>query len=59
MSALTHATLEDICRFPPSRALAAGKMAEAQAMAEKLGVRFKTSLDQRIAGAGRGARPGA
>ena len=51
ISALSHATLEDICRFPPSRALAAGMMAEAQAVAEKLGVRFKISLDQRIAGA--------
>ena len=51
ISALSHATLQDICRFPPSRALAAGMMAEAQAVAEKLGVRFKISLDQRIAGA--------
>ncbi len=51
ISALTHATLEDICRFPDSRALAAAMMAEAQAVAEKLGVRFKISLDQRIAGA--------
>ena len=51
ISALSHATLEDICRFPPSRALAAGMMAEAQAVAEKLGVRFKITLDQRIAGA--------
>jgi 2-dehydropantoate 2-reductase len=51
ISALTHATLEEICRFPASRALAAGMMAEAQGVAEKLGVRFKISLDQRIAGA--------
>ena len=51
ISALTHATLEDICRFPPARALAAAMMAEAQAVAEKLGVSFKISLDQRIAGA--------
>jgi 2-dehydropantoate 2-reductase len=51
ISALTHATLEDICRFPPSRALAAAMMAEAQAVAEKLGVQFKISLDKRIAGA--------
>ncbi len=51
ISALTQATLQDICRFPPSRALAAGMMAEAQAVAEKLGVRFKITLDQRIAGA--------
>ena len=51
ISALSHATLADLCRFPPSRDLAAGMMAEAQAVAEKLGVRFKISLDQRIAGA--------
>ncbi len=51
ISALTHATLEDICRFPPTRALAARMMAEAQAVAEKLGVEFKISLDKRIAGA--------
>ena len=51
ISALTHATLEDICRFPASRALAAGMMAEAQKVAESLGVQFKISLDKRIAGA--------
>ena len=69
ISALTHATLEDICRFPPSRDLAARMMSEARAVGEKLGVEFKVSLEQRIAGAesrgraqdvdaaGRGARP--
>jgi 2-dehydropantoate 2-reductase len=51
ISALTHATLEDICRFPPTRALAADMMREAQAIGEKLGVPFKVSLDKRIAGA--------
>ena len=51
ISALTHATLEDICRFPPTRALAGRMMAEAQAVAEALGVRFKITLEQRIAGA--------
>jgi 2-dehydropantoate 2-reductase len=51
ISALTHATLEQICRFGPTRALAAAMMREAQAVAEKLGVRFKISLEQRIAGA--------
>jgi 2-dehydropantoate 2-reductase len=51
ISALTHATLDDICRFPASRALAAAMMTEAQAVAEALGVRFKISLEQRIAGA--------
>ena len=51
ISALTHATLEDICRFPASRALVAGLMTEAQRVGEKVGVQFKVSLDQRIAGA--------
>jgi 2-dehydropantoate 2-reductase len=51
ISALTHATLEDICTFGPSRLLAANMMAEAQTVAEKLGVVFKISLDKRIAGA--------
>jgi len=51
LSALTHATLQDICRFPPSRELARRMMAEAQAVAEALGVRFKITLDQRLAGA--------
>lgn len=51
ISALTHATLEDICGFAPTRQLAAGMMTEAQAIGEKLGVEFKVSLDKRIAGA--------
>jgi len=51
ISALSHATLEEICRFPASRALAAAMMTEAQAVAEALGVRFRITLAQRIAGA--------
>ena len=51
VSALTHATLEDICSFEPTRALAAQMMAEAQRVGEKLGVQFKISIDKRIAGA--------
>ncbi len=51
ISALTHATLQDICRYPLSRSLAERMMAEAQAVAEKLGVVFKISLAQRLAGA--------
>ena len=51
ISALTHATQEDICKFEPSRQLAANMMREAQSVAEWLGVAFKVSLDQRIAGA--------
>ncbi|MEO8855958.1 MAG: 2-dehydropantoate 2-reductase [Burkholderiaceae bacterium] len=51
ISALTHATLEDICRFAPTRELAGAMMREAQAIGEKLGVVFKVSLEKRIAGA--------
>lgn len=51
ISALTRATLEDICRFAPTRELAARMMTEAKAVGEKLGVEFKVSLEQRIAGA--------
>jgi 2-dehydropantoate 2-reductase len=51
ISALTHATLVDICRFPPTRTLAAEMMEEAQAIANTLGVTFKVGIDKRIAGA--------
>ncbi len=51
ISALTHATLEDICRFAPTRELARRMMAEGQTVAEALGVRFKITLEQRLAGA--------
>ena len=53
VSALTRATLEDICRFAPTRELAARMMAEAQAVAAQLGVTFRVSIDKRIAGAER------
>ena len=51
ISALTHATLVDICQFPLGRDLAAAMMSEAQAVAEKLNIRFRVSLEKRIAGA--------
>jgi 2-dehydropantoate 2-reductase len=51
ISALAHATLEDICRFPLTRELVTRMMTEAKAVGEKLGVEFKISLEQRIAGA--------
>lgn len=51
ISALSHATLVDICQFPLSRALAASMMTEAQAVGEKLGITFRVSRDKRIAGA--------
>lgn len=51
ISALTKSTLEDICQYPLTRELAKNMMLEAQAIAEKLGVEFGISLDQRIEGA--------
>ena len=51
ISALTHATLVEICQFPDTRSLAAAMMAESQAIAEKLGVTFRHTIEKRIAGA--------
>ena len=51
ISALTGATLEQICTDPPTRAVARAMMLEAQAIAENLGVKFPIDVDQRIAGA--------
>ncbi len=53
ISALTHSTLVDICQFPLTRELAAGMMREAQAVANRLGITFRVSLEKRIAGAER------
>ncbi|MCH7544312.1 MAG: 2-dehydropantoate 2-reductase [Proteobacteria bacterium] len=51
ISALTHATLVDICRFPETRELAAAMMKEAQEIAEKLGIEFRHTIEKRIEGA--------
>jgi 2-dehydropantoate 2-reductase len=51
ISSLSHSTLVDICQYPPSRELAAAMMREAQAVAHKLGIEFRVTLDKRIAGA--------
>ncbi len=51
VSALSRATLADICAYPPTRALAAAMMSEAQAVAAKLGVTFRVSIERRIDGA--------
>ena len=51
ISAMTHATLVDVCRFPLTRALAAAMMTEAQAVGERLGARFRVPMERRIAGA--------
>ena len=53
ISALSRATLAGICQYPPSRALAAAMMTEAQSIATKLGVTFRVSLEKRISGAER------
>jgi 2-dehydropantoate 2-reductase len=53
ISALSRATLADICGYPPSRAVAAAMMSEAQVVANKLGITFRVSLEKRIAGAER------
>ena len=50
ISALTCATLDVICTDPGTRALARAMMVEAQAIAEKLGVRFPISVDKRLDG---------
>jgi len=51
ISALTHATLVDICQFPETRHLAANMMGEAETIAKKLGVTFRVSIEKRIEGA--------
>ncbi len=51
ISAMTHSTLEAICRFPLTRELAATMMTEAMEVAEKLGASFRVSLERRIEGA--------
>ncbi len=56
ISALTHATLADICGDPDGRALAAQMMREAQAVAGKLGIAFRVPLETRIEGAAKVGR---
>lgn len=51
ISALTHATLVDICQYPLTRELAEMMMTEAQVIAEKLGSSFRVPMEKRIAGA--------
>ena len=51
ISALTHATLVDICQFPLTRALAEAMMTEAQTIGERLGAGFRVPMERRIAGA--------
>ncbi len=51
ISALTHATLVEICQFPDTRRLAATMMKEAQDVAGKLGITFRHTIEKRIEGA--------
>jgi 2-dehydropantoate 2-reductase len=51
ISALTRATLVDICRFPETRELATHMMHEAEQIATKLGVTLRLPIERRIAGA--------
>ncbi len=50
ISALTHATLDVLCTEPGTREVARNMMLEAQAIAEKLGVKFPIDVDRRIQG---------
>jgi 2-dehydropantoate 2-reductase len=50
ISALTHATLDVLCTDPDTRAVARNMMLEAQAIAEKLGVKFPIDVERRIDG---------
>ena len=51
ISVLTQATLDVIATEPGTRALAKSMMLEAQAVGEKLGVRFSVDVEKRIDGA--------
>ena len=51
VSALTHATLAEICRFALTRELAKQMMMEAETIANKLGIQFRVGIERRIAGA--------
>jgi 2-dehydropantoate 2-reductase len=51
VSALSHATLAEICAFEPTRALAVAMMTETKAVAEAVGARIRIGIDKRIAGA--------
>ncbi len=51
ISVLTRASLSEMCRFPETHALVTEMMREAQQIAERLGISFRFSIEQRIAGA--------
>jgi 2-dehydropantoate 2-reductase len=51
ISALSHATLQDLCRYPLTRELSVQMMTEAETIAAKLGIAMRAGIDKRIAGA--------
>ncbi len=51
ISALTHATLDVVAGEPGTAHICKLMMLEAQAIGEKLGAKFRVTLDQRLAGA--------
>ena len=51
ISALTHTTMVEICKFPETRQLATIMMREAQSVAEKLGISVRHTIEKRIEGA--------
>ena len=51
ISALTHATLVDICQYSPSRSLAVTMMEEAQTVANRLGITLRVPIEKRVEGA--------
>jgi 2-dehydropantoate 2-reductase len=53
ISALTRATLAEICGEPSTRDLAASMMEEAAGVATALGATFRVSIDRRLEGAAR------
>mgnify|MGYP001812416854 FL=1 len=51
VSALTRATMEDICVFPETCSVVEQMMREVQELAEALGASFRHTIEKRIAGA--------
>ena len=53
ISALTHASIGEICHLPETRNLLTKMMEEAKEIAQKLGIHFRHTIEKRISGAER------
>jgi ketopantoate reductase len=51
ISALTHSTMEDICRSADTRWLVTEMMRESQEVANRLGIQFRHTIEKRVEGA--------